>query len=187
MKLILLTGVAGCGKDTMADAITNSTPNAKKISLADPLKEMLSCFLGCSPQMLDDRDFKESRPSRLMGLSVREGMQSLGTGWGREGISQDVWVNITKEKIEEEWLKNTETTIIVSDIRYSSEAESFKKMGGVLIKVERQRNPSSTDHNEHSSEKGVEDSLVDHIFLNNKPSLKEAQLDFLTLLNKIKK
>jgi hypothetical protein len=182
MRLILLSGSAGAGKDTMADALTQNIPQAKKISLASGVKETLSCFLACPIEDLDDRTFKESSHPRLMGKTVREAMQTLGTCWGREMIHPDVWVNVAKDKIEGEWKKSPKTTIVIPDIRYDTEAESLKKIGGVLIKVERPDNPNETISNQHSSEKGISEQLVDWKFINSKPSIKESQLEFIEFM-----
>ena len=83
---------------------------------ADPIKDTVALWLGCTREDLEDRDFKEKELgdewvkifngviklknetdycyTEAMRLTPRKMMQLLGTECGRDIIHEDIWVNI---------------------------------------------------------------------------------------------
>ena len=181
--LIGITGKAGSGKDTISDALVESL-SYRKIAFADTLKNMMCIMLNVSREELEDRDFKESFPELLNGKSVRYAMQTLGTEWGRDNFGENVWVNITGNKILDlrspSKSKNYDDGIVVSDVRFDSEANAIKALGGFIIEVSRE-NLSEVEN--HVSEKGIDESLIDVKFENNFKTVEDVKKSFIDLMD----
>lgn len=142
MKLIGLIGRARSGKDTVAGYLCRRHMFTQ-VAFADPVKEMLEVAFG----NVNFREGDREAPLPWLGKSPRQLMQTLGTGWGRDMIHQDLWTLITEQKV----LQAIEHThnLVVSDVRYYNEADMVLKHGGELWFVSRN---TSEQVNPHSSE-----------------------------------
>jgi hypothetical protein len=115
-------------------------------AFANTIKEMVAALLGVPRARLEDREFKETViPS--YGKSPREMLQTLGTGWGREMISDNIWATallqgyqplVTSPSIFEggddlvispNWL--------ITDVRFPNEVKAIEDAGGIVIRVNR--------------------------------------------------
>ena len=80
--VIVLTGLRGSGKDTVARMILEHESLqgmcARSYSFADPLREIVSTLFGFTTQQLHDRDLKE-RVDPQVGVSPRTALQRVGT------------------------------------------------------------------------------------------------------------
>lgn len=158
LKLIGLTGPAGCGKDTVARFLCD-TQEFRQISLAEPIKLGIVAMFGIPMEYLTDRELKEQPLKILGGKSPRQVMQTLGTEWAREMVDEDIWINIAQQQID----YNNQLTaannlylrgIVISDIRFESEAKWLRDQGGELWHIRRTNNPHAVNTN-HESEKQV--------------------------------
>jgi hypothetical protein len=143
MRLIIgLTGKAQSGKDTVAKMISEiyETTNVK---FADTIKQMVAIVLGVDVELLEDSTYK-NKMSHL-GVTPRYLLQSLGTEWGRELISENIWVDATMDTID----YHTKGNIVISDVRFPNEVASVRSRGGIIIKIER---PSQASEDAHTSE-----------------------------------
>lgn len=186
MILLAMYGRARSGKDTAADYLAQQL-GLYKYAFAEPLKTMLKSVFG--------DHFHEGDRSGICpetGKSYREMMQTLGTDLGRNLWNEDVWINLVQKKWD--WVKDgcpVETNLgtmrnfrlngegtngmILSDLRFDSEAEWVRSHGGFVIEVVR-------DHYTlvppgiagHQSEAGVNALLVDMV-ANNRGSLEDLQ------------
>lgn len=147
LKLIGLTGPAGCGKDTIARFLCD-TQEFRQIALADPIRDGIEAMFGISREFLTDRDLKETSLKQIFGFdkSPRQLMQTLGTEWGRNMIDPNIWLNIARTKIEFNkrlcaannlYLRG----IAVSDIRFEGEAKWLRDQGGTIWHIRRPNNP----------------------------------------------
>ena len=163
-KFIGLTGLAGSGKDSVR-SILELDYHAQGLALADPIRDMLLTLMetsGVSTQYGTRRELKESISE--LGYSYRQLAQTLGTEWGRLALRPDFWTGIADLRIREFCVDTfNPTTFVVSDIRYSTEAEWLRAKGGVIWEI---RRPDAQEVRAHSSESGIDQSLVDQIILN---------------------
>lgn len=178
MILLAMYGRARSGKDTAADYLAQQL-GLYKYAFAEPLKTMLKSVFG--------DHFHEGDRSGICpetGKSYREMMQTLGTEWGRELMTQDVWINLVQKKWE--WVKGGSafTTdlgtvgnvqlngralvngMILSDLRFDSEAEWVKSQGGIVIEITRGIDTLTPSVASHASEAGIRDDLADLLVVN---------------------
>lgn len=177
-----ITGYKRSGKDTVA-SLLKARHRYHVYGMADPMYAMVavglglvteeglasgrirSCMMGATgkPTIVVD---KEAIIPEL-GCSLRHILQTLGTEWGRETISPQVWITRFNA-----WLDNRgyPGDVAIPDVRFDNEAEAIRDMGGVVIDVQR---PDLEGGDAHASESGVRADLIDHIILNDgsKPEL----------------
>ena len=122
-RIILLSGKQGAGKSTIAKHLvedllaTGMLP--KILKFADPLYELHNA---CLPIL--------KRLGIVPISTVKEGslLQVLGTEYGREKISQDVWVKAAR-RIADEFLNSKEfikqKVVIIDDCRFQNEFAGF--------------------------------------------------------------
>lgn len=128
-KIIALTGAKTVGKTTIAKSLNKwDAINSEIMSFASPIKDMLIA-MGVPEDAIYGN--KKQTTIKELGFSGRELMQSLGTEWGRDMISQDIWVLALHKKI----LASDSETIIIDDCRFENEAEWVRNQGGIIIKL----------------------------------------------------
>lgn len=179
MILLAMYGKARSGKDTAADYLAAEL-GLYKYAFAEPLKTMLKSVFG--------DHFHEGDRSGICpetGKSYREMMQTLGTEWGRNLMTEDVWINLVQKKWD--WVKDGcphETPLgrisnlhlgkdqvtqgmILSDLRFDSEAEWVRSQGGYVIEIKRDHyDLSAPGIAGHQSEAGIREDLIDLLCLN---------------------
>ena len=138
-KLIALTGVARSGKSTIAKELTKYGYTRSKFS--QTLKNMLLQIPGVTEEMTEGK-LKEL-PQRILGdRTPRDVMQTLGTEWGRDLVSNKIWLDAWQRSVAH--LKY----VIVEDLRFPNEADLVKSLGGEIWSVTRE----GYDPDGHSSE-----------------------------------
>ena len=164
IKLIGLVGAAGSGKDTVADSLKDY--GWEKFAFAKTLKDMCIEFLGLS---YDDAYTQEGKMkfNEFWGMTNREILQKVGTDAFRNGFHKDTWVKIAELKIQN--LLNEGKKIIVTDCRFDNEAELIEKLGGIVMKVQRNNYDTNLTSSEmtHASEKGVDNKYITNVINNN--------------------
>ena len=169
-RLVGITGLAGCGKDTVAKMLADQH-RYHIYRLAQPLKDALNEMFGWRPEQWEDREWKErtaivssyqNERRHFDCYSPRQLAQWLGTEVGRTLGGEDVWVNL----MERHWLNDLPydgDRMVVPDVRFDNEAARIRQLGGVVIQVVRAGlNPV----NDHASERGVSPWLVNARIIN---------------------
>lgn len=156
--LIGITGYAGAGKDTLADAMMVDDRWAK-IPLALPIKLMLNTLFDWPLEKWDDRTWKEAPRPEAFWKSPRELAQTLGTQWGRDEVSEELW---TSRAIA--IARRHPGPVVVPDVRFPNEAALIRENGGYVIRVER---ADVEPVAEHASEQYVSSITPDVRVFNN--------------------
>lgn len=157
-KLVAFIGAIGAGKSTAAQIFCEGN-KFKRISFADPLKGMLSS-LGLSSGELYGME-KETPNLLLGGKTARYAMQTLGTEWGRNLISSEIWVNAWLHRVT----TNVENSTVIDDMRFQNEYNIVRSLGGIIVKIVRAQSENS-DKISHPSEKEFEAFSYDYIITN---------------------
>lgn len=180
--LIGITGKARSGKDTLANFIADKHSNVYLTHWADSLKDMLIGFFGCSYEDVYTGAGK-ARHNEFWGMTNRELLQTIGTDALRNGFRNDVWIKIMDLKLDKNQDKDI---IIIPDTRFNNEAEYIRDKGGIVIEVVRGKNGElSNKELEHSSEKGIDKTLISYIVYNNE-GLDNLKKQALNIYNKLK-
>lgn len=155
--IIGLAGLKGSGKSAVADAIVArlSAEKSYKLPFAAGLKLMLRTLLvNANVNDVDQYiygDKKEEPLYVLGGQTARYAMQTLGTEWGRELISENLWTNITMARAMS--LESVGATVVIDDVRFPGELQAIKQAKGVVFNIVRPGVEPGSD--EHQSEFGV--------------------------------
>jgi hypothetical protein len=155
--IIGFAGPAGVGKDLAASMV----PGARRIGFADALYEGLSAMLGIDVQALRLRDTKET-PIPGIGKSRRQLLQTLGTDWGRNMVSPDIWTLVAYWRWEKAAADGC-PLIVVPDVRFRNEAAMIRESGGEVWLVHR---PDVAPVAAHVSEAGLPLSMIDRLVVN---------------------
>jgi dephospho-CoA kinase len=168
--LIGLTGKIGSGKTLSTEYF--KCKGFTEYSFAEPLKEIGKIF-GFTDRQLYGSQTDKLELHEYWNVSSRKFLQKVGTELFREtlpklipemNISESIWIDLFKIKV-----KNSDVNYIISDIRFLNEAETVKKLGGIIIKLERNNITFSQDRFElvHQSEQEIDKIKPDYIINNN--------------------
>ena len=194
MRLIMITGYKGSGKDTVGKIILNSIDGAVRFGFADFLKDIAGLVLsrlGCdNPRAaLDDPMMKES-PITSMGkpfifekhcnITYRRLLQFMGTEMFRNMLDADIWVRPLVALAETK--KFEIPCIVVTDTRFLNEYLYPKMSLSPDISIElyavRREGYGSSDR---ASETSIVDltSRPECNFIDNNGTLEELRLQVL--------
>lgn len=163
IRPIAFTGPAGVGKSTAAaylvKAGANRTPkiNLRSQSFAQPIKgmirgliEMVNRDKNYASRLVTYPEFKETPIPELGGFTPRALMQTLGTEWGRDTLTEDFWVKIALQRINRAWSSPGRFDIVFDDLRFENEAAMIRQLGGLVIGLKGR--DTSTTETAHRSE-----------------------------------
>lgn len=166
-KLIsLYAPVMQSGKTEVAKVLCEQC-GFKLVKFADPVKAMIREFLrlaGATEALIErmlEGDLKEQAIPGL-GRSTRHLLQTLGTDWGRNQVSQNVWAALTTKRIQDYLAVGQ--SVVVDDMRFPNELEAILGLGGVPVRVYR---PGAPAYKEHPSE-GLLDNCLMPTLLNDR-------------------
>lgn len=153
MKTLLVGfgGKAGAGKDTAADVLVKQYGFSKTgfaVSVKDACR---SIFRFSDEQLYGDQTHKNT-PDPFWGFSPRAAMQALGDTL-RDRLDPDVWVRALERRVAAPAAAGFPIAVI--DLRYENEANLIKKLGGILIRVDRPTSLSGVEAT-HRSESALD-------------------------------
>lgn len=198
MKLLGVTGLARSGKDHAADYLAKHM-KMHKYAFAEPLKTMLKSVFG---DHFHEGDRSEICPETCK--SYRVMMQTLGTDLGREMWNPQVWINLVEKKRKEVEDQGKRPDVyraafrgepplgmILSDVRFDSEAEYLQLHGGVIVEIVRPEHHSLVDKVKHvvgleghQSEKGISRHFITHTIVND-GSLNDFDIKLMGLVDEL--
>jgi len=149
--LIGLLGFARSGKSTVA-AYMSRHYGYRELAFADPLKEVCKIMFGLNESQV--RGEKKEDIDELLGVTPRYIMQKIGTELFRTQIP----VVLPELKLKtsllihalDQTLQQQTQDCIITDVRFQDEAHFVQQRGGLLIRVMRELEPSSTHASETS-------------------------------------
>lgn len=169
-KVIGVTGRKYNGKDTVGNYLVEHF-GYKRLAFADALKDACRCIFGFTDEQLYG-SLKETQDV-FWKVSPRIVLQYIGTNLLRDQLStimpdlgNDIWVNVIKKKILDEWTINPNQKFVVTDARFPNEVAMIKELGGTMFRIRRESINAVSDS--HSSEMGIEKLDVDHEIINDK-------------------
>lgn len=109
MKVLLIGGKAGAGKDTVANFIQHNFPNVKRLALADPIKS-IAFSMGWD----GDKDEKGRRLLQHLGQVGRE-------------YNENMWVADAVWRINLNQLSTDNNLFVISDFRFPNEYSVLKE------------------------------------------------------------
>lgn len=169
IRVIAFAGKAGAGKSTAARHLI-SNHGYTLVRFADPLKNMLRA-MGLNEREING-DLREEPCELLDGQSPRLAMQTLGTEWGRNTISPDLWVNLWRSQVRT--LHLLDKPVVVDDMRFPNEHRYVKSLDGLVIKIEADQ---ITNVREHESENY--NLIPDHVVYNHRDAAFYNRIDDL--------
>lgn len=160
-RLAGLNGKARCGKDTAANFLVERFGFTKG-SFAAPIRAFILLLLGLD-HFSELEAIKDDPHPLLGGKTPRYAMQTLGTEWGRQLVSETLWLDVLERKVRA--LLDAGKNVVISDVRFDNEAALIHKMGGVVVNIVRP-DQKEIGGSGHKSESGVKPELFDAIVLN---------------------
>jgi len=140
------------GKSLAANVLARTSH--RMMSFAEPIKRMGAEFFVSLGYEKDEAVAlvwaHKERVVPEINATPRHVLQTLGTQWGRDCISQSIWLDCMKYRIE----KEKSYGVVIDDVRFLNEAEMIKNMGGEMWKIIR---PSVVNKETHISEGGLDD------------------------------
>jgi hypothetical protein len=136
---------------------------------AKPLKEGLGrLVLGLTEAQLYGSQKHEVDP--FWDATPRHLLQQLGTEVMRQSFRDDIWCKALERKV----LATTGVHFVISDMRFPNEAETIRRLGGKLIRVDRDIPSDEADF--HLSETALDDWTDWDAVLDNSGSIGEMAL-----------
>lgn len=162
-KLIALYSSAPqSGKSEVAKAL-----NCKVLKFAEPLKDMLRVLfrsVGYGETQIEaflEGDQKDTPIPEFGGKTPRYLMQTLGTEWGRQLVSDSIWTDILAYRAT--FALTHGKHVVVDDMRFPNEFECLKGLGAKTVKVTR---PGVVAKTNHKSEGLLDEHQFDQTILN---------------------
>lgn len=155
------------GKDTAAkmavEYLRKSFVSSRRDSFARSLKEACKVIFNWTDEHVYGR--LKSEVDDFWGFSPARALQLVGTECFRNNFCGDFWVRT----IERRYLRYSPDVItLISDLRFSNEAEFVRRYGGYLVKVQRPVSRSSDGRSDdHVSEVALDswddwDAIIDN-------------------------
>lgn len=159
-RIICFAGRKQSGKSSCCEYVYEQLKDKCSVQIynfADPLKQVCIDILGLAPRQCygEDKYKNELVDCQWNGkqLTAREVMQILGTDILRT-MQHNVWTGATIRKIERD---NPEVALI-GDCRFPNEVEAVQKVGGIVIKLNR-----NIYHSDHVSETALDRQNYDEL------------------------
>jgi hypothetical protein len=141
--IVGLSGYARVGKNEAAKGL--ELLGFQTVAFADKLREFLYTLNpyvnpGVRLQEVIDEHGWDGYKTTHFDPEIRGLLQRLGTDCGRELISQNIWVDATLLG------RPLNQDIAITDVRFPNEVEVIKKLGGIVVRLEKSGVGPVNDH-----------------------------------------
>lgn len=163
MNIIAFSGSMGSGKSTAIERLTEiHKGRVSNVKFAQPLYDMQEMIYRRIQDVYKrPEDFKKDRKL----------LQWLGTEWGRDTISENLWVSLWKSAAQELHFGFKNILIVCDDVRFDNEGQTIKNLGGKIIRINCDRTDLRIDTKSgianHKSEAGISANYIDVAVDNN--------------------
>lgn len=156
-RCVGLCGDQGVGKTTLARFMEKEY-GWKRISFAQPIRDML---LGAG--ITEEQLAQKNKIIPHWERTPRYLMQTLGTEWGRDLVSKNLWLNLAEETAW--YYLEIGRNVIFDDVRFSNEAVMIFRLaricgGGGVFRLQRPGMDKVVDP--HKSENGFRVGEIQH-------------------------
>lgn len=165
VRIIGFSGKAGAGKTTLAHIMMERYV-CIPLSFADPLRKLFATTLselGLGEDPIISAIEAKDTTCSFLGASCRQFNRDVGDLL--RSYRPTVFTDMLESKIRRS-IPLDELAVVVDDVRYNNEAEAIKRMGGVIININRDEK-DLRKVSEHSSENGVSEHLIEMHIENN--------------------
>lgn len=140
-NIVAFAGRMFIGKTTMAEKLADELhgdigKSIELLSFANHLKESVKKTF-----MLEDYHVytAEGKAEYIewLGCTPRDLLQSFGTEYIRNTVRRDFWVRIVGMQIDRIHKIKPDVVVILDDIRFEDEAELIRKLGGIVVHLDR--------------------------------------------------
>jgi hypothetical protein len=143
VRIISLSGLAGAGKDSVADYLC-AEHGYERISFAAVLKDCCAAIFGWDREMIEGRT-AEAREKReyvdewwsarlgIEGFTPRKALQQLGTDVMRTHFHPDIWLAALERRI----LARPGGKFVITDCRFPNELACLRRLGAVIWWIRR--------------------------------------------------
>ena len=210
--IVGITGYAGSGKDTLAQAmqyVTSRYPIPEHITelfgilkishmtgspwvikkFADGVRDVASILaprIGLDTQEEKRRSMPPEWNINGLPITVRDFLQKVGTDALRDGLHPDVWVNYLMSKYTANGFTLEQPFLypkwIITDVRFQNEASAIRDKGGIIVRVDR---AGVNAVNSHVSESYIPQIHAD-IVVENSSSLSDLLVEANKILDYVK-
>lgn len=167
--IIGLVGLAGSGKDTVAEMLMNNWERDQhfhaRMAFAFPIRKTFVGLLRCAgvknPEQWAEGEKKE-QTAPILNISYRQFAQTFGTEYAHEHMGRDVWIRAFESRMQAQ-VQSGVTHFVVPDVRFAVESDWLRDQGAVLWRIER---PDARPVREHVSEAGIASIRTHRTILN---------------------
>lgn len=140
--VIGLSGLAKSGKSTVADHLVERH-GFVRVKFSGPLKDMLRA-IGLTERHIEG-DLKELPCDLLCGASPRKAMLLLGTEFGRDLISPDLWTTLWRSRCD---AVPECCGIVADDVRFHNEVAAARALSpsATVLRIERSEGTATINH-----------------------------------------
>jgi hypothetical protein len=161
IRLIGFNGGMGSGKSTAIEFLKAQYPDQEivNVKFAGPLYEIQEFIYKRIESVY-------KRPPTF--VKDRKLLQWIGTDWGRDTISQNLWVDIWRAEVNDALKRGC--LVVCDDVRFDNEAALVRAMGGRVIQLQcnktHERIDTAAGIVNHKSEAGIAVEFIDAVVLN---------------------
>lgn len=132
-----------CGKTSAAVLVQELGHNWALRSFATPIKRMVMGLLGGTGthsayayEMVYGPSKDKPIPT-LYGLTSRDLQRSLGTGWGRNMVSKQIWVDAMRSQMLTDIYRDG-SNVVIDDLRFPEEYKLLEQFGTTFVRIHRE-------------------------------------------------